>query len=48
MHRAHGHLLINHAPMVTFLPGLLVLFIGRLRRSAEVTMAAPVLFVGAP
>lgn len=47
MNRAHVHLLINHAPMFTFLLGLLVLFIGRLRRSAEITMVALVLFVTA-
>ncbi len=42
---AHLHIAINHFPVFCVLIGLLVLLIGQLRRSREITMVALVLFV---
>jgi len=45
MNAAHLHITINHFPVFCVLIGLLVLLIGQLRRSREITMVALILFV---
>lgn len=45
MNAAYLHLTINHFPVYCVLIGLLVLLIGQLRRSREITMVALFLFV---
>jgi len=45
MNAAHFHITINHFPVFCVLIGLVVLLIGHLRRSSEITMVALVLFV---
>lgn len=45
MNQAHLHLLLNHAPVMGALFGLLLLVIGFLRKSSEFKLAALVLFV---
>jgi uncharacterized membrane protein len=45
MNAAHLHITINHFPVFCVLIGLLVLAIGQVRRSREITMVALILFV---